>query len=77
MVIVGGIVGWLASLVMKANAQMGILANIAVGIIGSSLGFWIAGLIGFAAYGLVAQLAVSVAGAALLIFLLRKLRLLR
>ena len=75
--IVGGIVGWLASIVMKANAQMGILANIAVGIIGSSLGFWIAGLIGFAAYGLVAQLAVAVAGAALLIFVLRKLRLLR
>ena len=75
--IVGGIVGWLASIVMKANAQMGILANIAVGIIGSSLGFWIAGLIGFAAYGLIAQLAVAVAGAALLIFLLRKLRLLR
>jgi uncharacterized membrane protein YeaQ/YmgE (transglycosylase-associated protein family) len=75
--IVGGIVGWLASIVMKSNAQMGILANIAVGVIGSSLGFWIAGLIGFAAYGLVAQLAVAVAGAALLIFVLRKLRLLR
>jgi uncharacterized membrane protein YeaQ/YmgE (transglycosylase-associated protein family) len=75
--IVGGIVGWLASMVMKSNAQMGILANIVVGIIGSALGFWIAGLIGFAAYGLVAQLAVSVAGAALLIFVLRKLGLLR
>ena len=75
--IVGGIVGWLASIVMKANAQMGVLANIAVGIIGSSLGFWIAGLIGFAAYGLIAQLAVAVAGAALLIFVLRKLRVLR
>ena len=75
--IVGGIVGWLASIVMKANAQMGIFANIVVGIVGSSLGFWIAGLIGFAAYGLIAQLAVAVAGAALLIFVLRKLRVLR
>lgn len=47
--IIGGIVGWLASIVMKTNAQMGILANIVVGIIGSFLGFWIAGLIGVAA----------------------------
>ena len=43
----------------------------------SALGFWIAGLLGFAAYGLVAQLAVAVAGAALLIFILRKLGLLK
>jgi len=75
--IVGGIIGWLASKVMKADAQMGILANIVIGIIGSSLGFWLAGLLGFAAYGLVAQLAVSIAGAALLIFLIRKLGLLK
>ena len=75
--IVGGIVGWLASKVMKADAQMGILANIVIGIIGSSLGFWLAGVLGFAAYGLVAQLAVSIAGAALLIFLIRKLGLLK
>ena len=38
-IVVGGIVGWLASLVMKTNAQMGIIANVVVGIIGSSLGF--------------------------------------
>ena len=75
--IVGGIVGWLASKVMKADAQMGVLANIVIGIIGSVLGFWIAGVLGFAAYGLVAQLAVSIAGAALLIFLVRKLGLLK
>jgi uncharacterized membrane protein YeaQ/YmgE (transglycosylase-associated protein family) len=75
--IVGGIIGWLASKVMKADAQMGVLANIVIGIIGSSLGFWLAGVLGFAAYGLVAQLAVSIAGAALLIFLVRKLGLLK
>jgi len=36
--IVGAVVGWLASLVMKTNAQMGAIANIVVGIVGSSLG---------------------------------------
>ena len=41
--IVGGLIGWLASLVMKTDAQMGILANILVGIIGSFIGHWLAG----------------------------------
>ena len=36
--IVGGIIGWLASIVMKTNAQMGMIANIVVGIVGSWLG---------------------------------------
>jgi uncharacterized membrane protein YeaQ/YmgE (transglycosylase-associated protein family) len=71
--VVGGIVGWLASMVMKTDKQMGIVANVIVGIIGSSLGFWLAAVLGFAAYGLVAQWAVSVAGAAVLIFLLKKI----
>jgi uncharacterized membrane protein YeaQ/YmgE (transglycosylase-associated protein family) len=71
--VVGGIVGWLASIMMKTDNQMGILGNVVVGIIGSSLGFWVAAVLGFAAYGLIAQWAVAVAGAALLIFLLKKL----
>jgi uncharacterized membrane protein YeaQ/YmgE (transglycosylase-associated protein family) len=75
--VVGGIVGWLASMVMKTDKQMGIVANVIVGIIGSSLGFWLAAVLGFAAYGLVAQWAVSVAGAAVLIFLLKKIGLFR
>jgi uncharacterized membrane protein YeaQ/YmgE (transglycosylase-associated protein family) len=71
--VIGGIVGWLASMVMKTDKQMGIVANVIVGIVGSSLGFWLAGILGFAAYGTIAQWAVSVAGAAVLIFLLKKI----
>jgi len=71
--VVGGIVGWLASKVMKTDKQMGVIANVVVGIIGSGLGFWLAAMLGFAAYGVIAQWAVSVAGAAVLIFLLQKL----
>lgn len=36
--IVGGIVGWLASLVMRTDAQQGMLLNIVVGIVGAFLG---------------------------------------
>ncbi len=41
--IVGGVAGWLASLVMNRDASMGIFWNIVVGIIGSVIGNLIAG----------------------------------
>jgi len=72
-IVVGGVIGWLASMVMKTGAQMGIIANVIVGIIGSSLGFWLAGALGLAAYGAVARWIVAVAGAAILIFILKAL----
>jgi uncharacterized membrane protein YeaQ/YmgE (transglycosylase-associated protein family) len=45
--IVGALVGWLASIVMKTNAQQGWLLNIIVGIVGAMLAGWfIAPLLG-------------------------------
>ena len=41
--IIGGVVGWLASLVMRRDASQGILLNIVVGIVGSILGAWLIG----------------------------------
>ena len=72
-IVVGGIVGWLASIVMKTNAQMGLIANVLVGIVGSSLGFWLAGALGLGASGSIAQWLVAVAGAAVLIVILKAL----
>lgn len=71
--IIGGIVGWLASIIMKTNEQMGLLANIIVGILGSLLGFWIAGVLGFAEGGAILRFIIAIAGAVLLIFILRAL----
>lgn len=71
--IIGGVVGWLASIVMKTNAQMGMIANVLVGIVGSFLGYWIAGVLGIAAQGGILGFLISIAGAALLIFILRAL----
>ncbi|MFC3096637.1 GlsB/YeaQ/YmgE family stress response membrane protein [Alteraurantiacibacter palmitatis] len=42
-IIVGGIAGWLASLVMNRDASMGIFWNVVVGIVGSVIGNWLAG----------------------------------
>ena len=44
-IIVGGIAGWLASMVMARDASMGIVMNIVVGIIGALLGNFLAGLL--------------------------------
>lgn len=36
--VIGGIIGWLASIVMRTDAQQGIFLNIVVGIIGAFIG---------------------------------------
>jgi len=41
--IIGGVIGWLASIVMRTNAQQGILLNIVVGIVGSLIGSFLLG----------------------------------
>ena len=75
--IVGGIVGWLASIIMKTNAQMGLIANVLVGVVGSMLGYWLAGLLGIAPSGGLAGFIVAIVGAVLLIFILGKLGIFR
>jgi uncharacterized membrane protein YeaQ/YmgE (transglycosylase-associated protein family) len=38
LLVVGGIIGWLASIVMRTDAQQGIVLNVVVGIVGALLG---------------------------------------
>jgi uncharacterized membrane protein YeaQ/YmgE (transglycosylase-associated protein family) len=71
--VIGGVIGWLASLIMKTNAQMGIIANVIVGIVGSSLGFWLAGVLGLGASSTVGAYLIAVLGAAALIAVLKAL----
>lgn len=44
--IVGGLAGWIASMIMNKNAEMGLVKNIIVGIIGAYIGGGIVSLIG-------------------------------
>lgn len=39
--IVGGLIGWLASVVMKTDGQQGIVLNVIVGIVGALIGGWL------------------------------------
>src|SRR3546814_19547635 len=47
--IVGGIIGWLASIVMRTDAQQGILLNVVVGIVGAFLGNFLGSFFGMGA----------------------------
>lgn len=68
-IILGAISGWLASILTKRNSEMGTLANITVGVIGSFLGSFIIKLTG--GYGVngfnLYSIGISVLGAVLLI----------
>ena len=47
LLIVGGVIGWLASLVMRTDGQQGIILNVVVGIVGALIaGFLVTPLIG-------------------------------
>ncbi len=39
--VVGGLIGWVASMIMKTDGQQGIFLNIIVGIVGAMLGGWL------------------------------------
>ena len=39
--VVGSIIGWIASMIMRTNAQQGMILNVVVGIVGSMLGGWL------------------------------------
>ena len=40
-IIVGGVIGWLASIIMRTDGQQGLLLNVVVGIVGAFLGGWL------------------------------------
>ncbi len=77
--IVGGIVGWLASMIMRTDGQQGILLNIVVGIVGAFIGgLLISPLVGVGTIntsGLsVGTILVSLAGAVILLAIVNMFR---
>jgi uncharacterized membrane protein YeaQ/YmgE (transglycosylase-associated protein family) len=69
--IMGALVGWIAGRLMNSGGSL--LQNIIVGIVGSAVGSVLFGLLGFYAFGWLANLVVSVVGACVFIWLGRRL----
>jgi uncharacterized membrane protein YeaQ/YmgE (transglycosylase-associated protein family) len=75
-IIFGAIAGWIASLIMKTDAEQGTFLNIVVGVVGAVLGGWLmsffgyGGVTGFNLYSLL----VAVLGAVVLIAVVRAFR---
>lgn len=76
--IVGGVVGWLASIIMRTDAQQGILLNVVVGIIGALLaGFIVSPMIGVGTINegvTLASFLVSLVGAVILLAIVNLFR---
>lgn len=75
-IILGGVAGWIASMIMKRDSQMGALENIIVGIVGAVLGgflFNLFGLTGDTGFNLW-TLLVAIIGSVVLLFLIGLLR---
>ena len=69
MLIVGGIAGWLASMVMRTDGQQGIILNVVVGIIGGFLGGFLLPMVGLSFGGTVGFLITAFIGAVVLLLI--------
>lgn len=78
-IVVGGVIGWLASMIMRTDAQQGTVLNIVVGIVGALLGGWLVSpLVGSATINQgdfsIAGIGVSLLGAIMLLAIVRLFR---
>jgi len=75
-IVLGGIAGWLASIIMRTDAQQGIFGNIIVGIVGALIGGFVVSLFGqtpvngFNLYSLL----VALLGSVILLWIVRAVR---
>jgi Predicted membrane protein len=77
--VVGGVIGWIASMIMRTDAQQGVILNVVVGIIGAALGGWlISPLVGVPSINenafSIGALLVSLVGAIVLLAIVNLLR---
>lgn len=77
--VVGGLIGWVASMLMRTDGQQGIILNVVVGIVGAFLGGWLlAPMFGVGTINQndfsVGGLAVSLLGAVILLAIVNLVR---
>ena len=67
-IIIGALCGWIASMIMKTDAQMGAIANIIVGIIGGAIGSWVLNIANISLSGFFGNLVTGILGSVILIY---------
>lgn len=77
--VIGGLVGWIASLIMKTDGDQGMFLNVVVGIVGAVIGGWVlTPLLGVATINQssfsFSSIVVSILGAVILLGLINLLR---
>ena len=73
--IIGGVIGWIASMIMRTDAQQGIFLNVVVGIVGAFIGGLIISGGNFGQTGLTIQsFLVSLLGAVILLAIVNLIR---
>ena len=76
--VVGGLCGWVASILMRTNGQMGMIANIVVGIVGAILGAWLFPKLGLnLGSGQAGAIFSAILGSVVLLLILKVLRVYR
>lgn len=69
-IVVGGIAGWLASLVVEGTG-LGLLGDIVVGVVGAVIGGWLLSLVGLTGAGIVWTFITAFVGAVILLFIVK------
>lgn len=72
-IIIGGIAGWLGSLVVK-GVNVSVLGAIVAGILGGVVGGWLFSLLNLGAGGLIGELLVAFVGAVVVLLIYRAIR---
>lgn len=77
--VIGGLIGWVASMLMKTDGQQGVFLNVVVGIVGAALGGWfISPLVGVGSINdgsfSIGALVVSLVGAVILLAIVNLFR---
>lgn len=75
-IILGGLAGWVASMIMKTNAQQGLILNIIIGIVGALIGGYVMTLLGYGGVSgfNIYSFLVALLGAIILIWIIRLIR---
>lgn len=74
-IIIGALAGWIASMIMKTNAQQGLLLDIIVGIIGAFIGGYVVSFFGVDPdANLIISLITAIVGAVILLAIIKAVR---